>query len=186
MMNQFTGNGHPYRFSGRTGRDPRSGDRAPYRRPMGRGSLSTYPYAGQGESRGGCSCVPGNRPNDRPLNRRDDRGQLPESRNSHVGEQTVTTLAVGACGCGNQTDSGHKLLEQIRAVDFALYEVILYLDVYPHSCDALETYHKLKAQREALHREYESTHGPLTAFGNQSNTAWNWIGSPFPWEYGAE
>lgn len=79
-----------------------------------------------------------------------------------------------------------KLMEQIRATDFALYEVILYLDVYPHSCDALETYHKLKAQSEALHREYESTVGPLTAFGNESTTDWDWMKKPFPWEYNAE
>jgi spore coat protein JB len=77
-------------------------------------------------------------------------------------------------------------MDQIRAVDFALYEVILYLDVYPHSCDALETYHKLKAQREALRKEYENTYGPLTAFENESGASWDWIGSPFPWEFGAE
>jgi spore coat protein JB len=71
-------------------------------------------------------------------------------------------------------------------VDFALYEVILYLDVYPHSCDALETYHKLKAQSEALHGEYEANYGPLTAFGNRSDSSWDWVSTPFPWEYGAE
>ena len=78
------------------------------------------------------------------------------------------------------------MAEKIQSVDFALYEVILYLDVYPHSCDALETYHKLKAQREALHAEYEKTYGPLTSFGNQSHTSWDWFDGPFPWEYDAE
>ena len=79
-----------------------------------------------------------------------------------------------------------KLMEQIRAVDFALYETVLYLDVYPHSCDALETYHKLKAQQKELYREYEALCGPLTAFGNESQTSWDWMGKPFPWEYDAD
>ncbi len=92
------------------------------------------------------------------------------------------------CGCGNGADAAacKRLMDQIRAVDFALYETVLYLDVYPNSCDALETYYKLKAQSEALHAEYEATCAPLTAFGNKSDTSWDWMGKPFPWEYDAD
>ncbi len=78
------------------------------------------------------------------------------------------------------------LMDRIRAVDFALYETILYLDVYPDSCQALDTYHRLRADREALHGEFESRFGPLTAFGNESTTSWDWMSRPAPWEYGAE
>ncbi len=77
-------------------------------------------------------------------------------------------------------------MDQIRAVDFALYEVVLYLDVYPDSCEALATYHKLKEQRMELHRAYEATVGPITAFGNESTTSWDWMKKPFPWEYDAD
>lgn len=77
-------------------------------------------------------------------------------------------------------------MDQIRAVGFALYEIILYLDVYPNSCDALETYHKLKAQSESLQAQYQATYGPLTAFGNESKTSWDWIDKPAPWEYNAD
>ena len=106
------------------------------------------------------------------------------------------------CGCGSNPNNGNgngnhngacgnhsscnRLMDQIRAVDFALYETVLYLDVYPNSCDALETYHKLKAQREALRKEYEASCDPLTAFGNQSTASWDWMSKPFPWEYDAE
>ncbi len=77
-------------------------------------------------------------------------------------------------------------MERIRAVDFALYETVLYLDVYPDSCHALDTYHKLRAEREALHGQFEAQFGPLTAFGNESTTSWDWMSRPAPWEYGAE
>ena len=90
------------------------------------------------------------------------------------------------CGCHDGRGECNRLMEQIRAVDFALYETVLYLDAYPHSCDALETYHKLKAQSEALHKEYETACGPLTAFGNHSTTSWDWMSKPFPWEYDAD
>ena len=95
------------------------------------------------------------------------------------------------CGCVNvETHGGgcgecHKLLQQIRAVDFALYEVILYLDVYPESCEALDTYHKLVARRQGLYQQYQSQCGPLTATANQSRTSWDWIDQPFPWENAA-
>ena len=179
MMNEYYG--QPYRFGGRGDHYDRKGDRAPYRRPMGRGSLSIAPYSGGNGARGGCGCG---------LTREQDRGgrsSCPKNT-PHDHRQALPVMENGGrgCGCGEVPASCQKLMEQIRAVDFALYEVILYLDVYPHSCDALETYHKLKAQREALRKEYENTCGPLTAFENESGASWDWIGSPFPWEFGAE
>ena len=50
----------------------------------------------------------------------------------------------------------------------------------------VETYHKLKAQCEALRREYETACGPLTATGNHSISSWDWMSKPFPWEYDAD
>ena len=94
----------------------------------------------------------------------------------------------GGCGCGcgqhPHTDC-QKLMQQIRAVDFALYEVVLYLDVYPESCEALNTYHKLVARQKALYEQYQASCGPITASGNASTTAWNWTDGPFPWEASA-
>ena len=88
------------------------------------------------------------------------------------------------CGCeGGQTHDCSKLLQQIKTVDFALYEVILYLDAYPDHCDALELYHKLLQRRQNLIASYETACGPLTAFGNVSQTSWDWVKSPAPWEY---
>ena len=178
MMNQYYGN--PYRFGGRSYGE-RRGERAPYRRPMGRGALPINPYGSGNGNRGGGGCG---------LTRENDHGRALPNQSPHEDRRAIPVAGNSGCGCCHDHDHGSasckKLLEQIRAVDFALYEVILYLDVYPHSCDALETYHKLKARREALRKEYENVCGPLTAFSNESGAAWDWIGSPFPWEYGAE
>lgn len=87
------------------------------------------------------------------------------------------------CGCGQDTGDCHKLLRQIQTVDFALYEVILYLDAYPEDCEALATYHKLLTRRNTLVAAYEETCGPITAFGNVSTTSWDWVKTASPWEY---
>ena len=175
MMNQYFD--RSYRFGGRDGHAPRGGDHAPYRRPMGRGTLPSQLHSGH--TAGGCGCGLGNRPSE-------PRGHFSNQPLPRAEHPSPRTRAVGGGGCNHTSDHSRKLLEQIRAVDFALYEVILYLDVYPHSCDALETYRKLKAQREALHEEYEANYSPLTAFGNRSDSSWDWVNTPFPWEYGAE
>ena len=173
MMNQY------YGFQGRGGRF--DCDRAPYRRPMNRSGMMGNQIP---RNSGGCGCGM-NRGGPLPYGRENGQHTTDEREHSRP-------TAVGGCGCNrNETprDTGatcHRLMEQIRAVDFALYETVLYLDAYPHSCDALETYRKLMEQREALHKEYEMTHGPLTAFGNQSTTSWDWMNKPFPWEYDAD
>lgn len=193
MMNEYYG--QPYRFSGRNRRDSDRGDRTPYRRPMGRGSVPAYPYGNQSIGRSGCGC--GSQRNQpcnerRCASERNQPGSYNRGSDHNSAYEQRKAIPVGqnaGCDCGEHGGAStacKKLMEQIRAVDFALYEVILYLDVYPNSCDALETYHKLKTQKEALHKEYEAACGPITAFGNQSGTSWDWISSPFPWEFGAE
>ena len=165
-----------------------------------------YPYGipGSPQQGGGCGCgMTQNGP--RPFGR--SNGE--ESRRQN---QTVPAMKQNGCGCHRHHDHDHPcngndnsnrngngngcpsnrhtacntLMDQIRAVDFALYETVLYLDVYPHSCGALETYHKLRAQSNALHEEYETACGPLTAFGNRSTASWDWMSNPCPWEYGAD
>ncbi len=78
----------------------------------------------------------------------------------------------------------NKLMEKICKVEFALDEVNLYLDVYPNCREALAYYHKLMAVREKLVAEYEMK-SPITHYGNRSTTSWDWIESPWPWQYDA-
>ena len=171
MMNQYRD-----RF-GRVGsRMGGCGDASPYRRPQSREGMLRQSF----NRSGGCGCG---------LVSGQGQSRYPENATPHAPVCQVPTPIPERpnCGCGGSVSVNcKKLMEQIRAVDFALYETVLYLDVYPHSCDALETYRKLKAQSEALHKEYETTHAPLTAFGNESETSWDWMSKPFPWEYDAD
>ena len=76
----------------------------------------------------------------------------------------------------------NDLSERIREIDFAIYETALYLDAYPDCREALNHYHALLKTRRELYAAYESTIGPLTVFGNESKTSWDWTKSPMPWE----
>lgn len=74
------------------------------------------------------------------------------------------------------------LLRKIQAVEFALYDTILYLDAYPNCRRALSHYHSLLDMQKKLRIEYETAYGPLTAFGNESQDKWMWTATPWPWE----
>ncbi len=74
------------------------------------------------------------------------------------------------------------MLKKIRQIDFALQETVLYLDAYPNNQRALAYYQKMKAAREKMIAEYEANCGPLTMYGNNSHTSWDWTQGPWPWE----
>ena len=185
MMNQYR---DKYNRTG--GGTSRCGDAVPYRRSPMRNDMMPRGFTRPG----GYGCGVG-RPTPRSMPyEQNPPCDAPHGNIGGHGSRGNGRTEDGSCGCRRPTngcDSGRvsvnckKLMAQIRAVDFALYETVLYLDVYPHSCDALETYHKLRAQSEALRAEYEASCGPLTAFGNRGDT-WDWMSGPFPWEYGAE
>ena len=82
-------------------------------------------------------------------------------------------------GCGDR--KCREIMEQLRAVDFALTETVLYLNAYPHCGEAMNFYHKLVEQRRQLVGAYESQCGPLTRYGNDGD-AWEWAEGPWPWE----
>ena len=80
-------------------------------------------------------------------------------------------------------DNGRReLLARIRAEDFALYEVVLYLDAYPTNKKALAFYEQHRCMLRKLKAEYMQKYGPLTIYDNNSAENWQWIASPWPWE----
>ena len=125
-----------------------------------------------------------------PWLRLDNSGQQGQVGGSGSGNGNGCGCSIGCnngCGCAQNTDttSCKHLLEQLRKLDFSLYEVVLYLDAYPNCCEALALYHQLVAKRQEVLSLYEAACGPLTVGGNQSHTSWDWFKGPFPWEYEA-
>ena len=77
-------------------------------------------------------------------------------------------------------DSKERLLRQLQAYDFALYDTILYLDAYPNCKEAIMAYNKYSRLAKRTRDEYESKYGPLTF--PQECTDWKWVNAPWPWQ----
>lgn len=75
-----------------------------------------------------------------------------------------------------------ELLDILQAIDFALYDTILYLDAYPESKKALDFYNDLLGDRDIVRDEFQTKYGPLTAYENKSDTEWRWTNDPWPWQ----
>jgi len=87
----------------------------------------------------------------------------------------------GSCGCGDGCDA---LKKKLRELDFAIVETVLYLDAYPECKSALEYYCKLKEERKSVAEAVNEKCGPITARDNCC-ASWDWVKTPWPWEYDA-
>lgn len=75
-----------------------------------------------------------------------------------------------------------KLLSKLRGVDFAMWELHIFLDTHPDDKDAMMLLNKYKKKREVLVTEYQSKYGPLNTLDVTTDNRWEWINSPWPWE----
>lgn len=93
--------------------------------------------------------------------------------------QNAKTSRINNCGADNTC---RRLLKKLREYDFAIVETALFLDTHPNNRKALAYYTKLRDERAALAAEYEKNVGPITICGNKSDSKWDWITGPWPWE----
>ncbi|MBQ8146428.1 MAG: spore coat protein CotJB [Clostridia bacterium] len=72
-----------------------------------------------------------------------------------------------------------RLMKAYQAYSFAAYDALLYLDAYPNSRDALDSYNKYQKLARQAKAEYEGKYGLITV-PNDVNS-WQWTDSPWPW-----
>lgn len=75
-----------------------------------------------------------------------------------------------------------ELLHTIQRYDFALYDLMLYLDTHPKCRHAMQLYAKYRKQREEAVKDYVEHYGPLMALQSDTTKKWNWGQGPYPWE----
>lgn len=73
------------------------------------------------------------------------------------------------------------IFNQLSAVQFAMWDLHLYLDTHPDDLSALSLYKKYQEKNEKLTKEYEEKCGALYAEGNPGVT---WLKNPWPWDLG--
>lgn len=69
----------------------------------------------------------------------------------------------------------------LSAVQFAMWELHLYLDTHPEDISALKMYNKYEEKYLALRDEYENKFGPL--YSSRGTPGVRWLKNPWPWEY---
>ena len=76
------------------------------------------------------------------------------------------------------------LKRKIHALDFAIHELVLFLDTHPTNKKAMELLKEYRIKRKETIELYERKYGPyiVTSAGVPANGCWQWLENPWPWE----
>ncbi|HHZ03076.1 MAG TPA: spore coat protein CotJB [Tissierellia bacterium] len=76
-----------------------------------------------------------------------------------------------------------EMLLEIQKLQFAAYDLALFLDTHPNDPVALYR-HKMYTDRlRQVKDEYEKEFGPMTVFSHEFGDNWRYINGPWPWEH---
>lgn len=75
-----------------------------------------------------------------------------------------------------------KLLRHIMEYDFAMGEMVLYLNTHPYEKKAISIHRMLADKSKELTERYENEYGPLTSKNTRSEDVWTWAIEPWPWD----
>ena len=79
--------------------------------------------------------------------------------------------------------SREQALKEIQALEFALVELTLYLDMYPTDKRAVCQYNILTEKMNTLRTKFQIEYGALFSYGEfPSKYPWEWVSTPWPWE----
>ncbi len=80
------------------------------------------------------------------------------------------------CECGRDMRR-QEMIDQIKALDFAIIELGLYLDTHPEDQKALCMHREYCKQVKDLKDKYQKMYGPLTIF--YPCNKWRWLEQPW-------
>lgn len=76
----------------------------------------------------------------------------------------------------------YLMLLDIQKLQFAIYDLALYLDTHPNDPVALFKHKAYTDQLMQLRNAYESRFGIMSVMGQETGDTWRYINSPWPWE----
>ena len=86
------------------------------------------------------------------------------------------------CECNNEIMNREELTMQIKAYQFAVTDIALYLDTHPEDERALCLHREYTRRLKDLRDKYQKVYGPLTI--EYTCNKWRWLEEPWPWERG--
>ena len=82
----------------------------------------------------------------------------------------------------NTNSERTRLLLKIYQYDFAIDEIVLFLDTHPNDKNALNDYNRFIKERNEIVKEYVEKYGPIQIEGENKGASWQWINEPWPWQ----
>ncbi len=74
------------------------------------------------------------------------------------------------------------LLLDIQGLEFAAYDLALYLDTHPNDPVALYRHKRVTDQLRRLRYIYETQYGIISIMGSESEDVWRYVNGPWPWD----
>lgn len=73
---------------------------------------------------------------------------------------------------------------RIFELDFAIYELVLFLDSHPTNRKAMRLLEEYRKKRQEIVTAYEENYGPfiMTPQDVPTSDCWKWLEGPWPWE----
>ena len=86
-------------------------------------------------------------------------------------------------GMVNETELKRSALHDLQTMSFAITELGLYLDTHSDDAEAVALFNRYVEQYADSMQQYEREYGSLTQMGAALNGTYDWLKSPWPWEY---
>ena len=74
------------------------------------------------------------------------------------------------------------LLKRIEKIQFAIFEIRLFLDTHPDNMHAIKHYEHYQNKLNETVKEYERMYGTIKPNFTANGDRWTWCDGPWPWE----
>ena len=86
----------------------------------------------------------------------------------------------------NATDLPDTPMNRLRALDFVLQELGLYLDTHPFDTEAVSLFRNLSEEEKNVRAQVQNSKGPLCMKDAIDKGNYVWWKGPWPWQYPEE
>lgn len=78
-------------------------------------------------------------------------------------------------------NSQAAMRRKLGAMQFACWELHLFLDTHPNNCEAARRLEEYRQRLARAVKEHEEKYGPLGQTSSETSR-WAWINGPWPWQ----
>lgn len=112
----------------------------------------------------------------------------PQGINAAFGYNTAAMTTDNMDSCNQETNCAERrrireeMIHKIKALNFAIIELGLYLNTHHNDQRALCLHREYTKQLKELKDQYQRVYGPLSIY--YPCNKWRWLEEPWPWEGG--